>query len=326
MDISARTTPTWLSRNILPSAYKIAYNLSYLGLKLNRLTRRYNHPYLYLAGVMSTKIIGNDSLFLSSTAKIIRIARILHDCMELSFQLTTAAQKFVQFLKKPIYGSSETYLNSIKKIKARKLFNSGESAPSLRYQNAKLALLACRCENLTSIAKNISKILISIASKIFELWQTFSENPQESAEDIFIEMNEILKKYDLENSSTLFSQLKYRKTEIEKAFSSFGLSIEMDSVLTRAESIYDILKAIQERAQRGARIGSNALSNASAILGMTPRSTPEQKNYSYILSPTSPYGDPKFSFSGDSTPPKTSENEMFSSMAKGKGHSLFGTL
>ena len=232
------------SPQVIQLLCKVAYLTSIVSIKLNRVQRRHEHPYLYIAGVLLNEQIGNDSIFLSSVAKVIQAARLFHSSFETAFKIQNSLNDIYKTISMPMSLVTIGYLHAAQNNPYRHIIEKKVS-PSYIYDNPFILLVVRRCEIIIHQIFKTLELCCIYFLQLFELWKTISDNQTDIQDDIMIEVMELYKMYDVSHPEALLFQMKKTASFIETMFNTFEIPISVTAFFNKIESILQTAHAVE---------------------------------------------------------------------------------
>ncbi len=286
--LSHATTVAYdFSETILQVLWKGAYLASVVTVKIQRLSRRCEHPYLYIAGALLHEHVGSQSLFLSSVAKVVRISRILHESLEASFQLHESLSNLWHGICSPISPVTLGYLYALRSKTTIQAIRS-QSAPSFSYHEPMIAMAFRRAEIAVDHIKDIIGHALRISLKLVELWKTLSEHEEGIEEDVFIELAELYSMYKVSDPESLFFRLKKTAPFIEKTFHFFNIEISPTAFFQKLETVLQEIQSVERKIQHSINVMTQTAYDTQAIaytaFGISQLRLDDQKKEPYPYS------------------------------------------
>jgi hypothetical protein len=226
----------------------------FFGKTMYRLEARYQHPGLYVAGVIAHAHFGNEEFF-QMVAQIVRVARIFLFLVEDAAAIVHSCHRLKEAF---VRSQGVTTYYTVSRLTSPRWAKQEGSAPSMLFLPWPLALLVSQCMLVSMRVSTVIQQIWQLNMHLFDMDEALKMDPQTRAsaiDDLFVDLG------------TMVNDEIGKERKLSKAVQEHGQWIDEVLRLLRVNwSAQEVAKALDQLADQAVAIGQTRAACAGVMV------------------------------------------------------------
>ncbi len=235
--------------------------------------RRLQNPHLFIAGALLEYQIGQENKFLVALSKVITLSRALHSSIQSILKITQDIKEIVRVSSNAASLEAHGYLFAYNE--SHSWNETRQRAPSFNISDPFLSLVIRKAELIWEEIKELLWDLFQACERICNLKDIIFDIDQCQVRDILLELYDLYRMYDVNDSNSLLRELIHISPEIDYTLKALGIEGSSRDIFETMNTVFQQIKQVENTLVRatiqGSLVAQRTSQIANSMLTLPPR-------------------------------------------------------